>query len=222
MKVTTFVFLAVFAVILGAVIFLPSNPKAAQSTVPTPPLARTGAPPTGNSCVACHSGNSGDEITQINVLPPTAEYVPGNTYSIGIGIEDPGKVRWGFEATVLKDSDDTMAGSLSAAIDAHTTVQSSGGISYIMHTTNGAIAPGNPLDGTWWGTADGPVAWIFLWTAPPQGTGSVTFYAATVAADGDGGAGAGDNTYTPSLSLTEAVPTPVTSTTWGKIKKRYK
>jgi len=153
------------------------------------------------------------------------EYVPGNTYSMGIGIEDPGtgKVRWGFEATVLKNSDNTMAGSISGAIDPHTTVQSFGGITYIMHTTNGISSPStppNPADGTWWGEADGPVAWIFQWTAPPQGAGTVTFYAGTVAADGDG-TSSGDNAYTPTLTLTEGAPSPVTNTTWGKIKKQY-
>jgi hypothetical protein len=151
------------------------------------------------------------------------EYVPGITYAIGVGISDPGKTRWGFEATVLKDSDNTMAGSISGAIDSRTSVQSSGGITYIMHTTNGVTSPStppDPADGTWWGEQDGPAVWAFLWTAPPQGTGSVTFYAATVAADGDNGDG-GDNTYTPTLTLTEGAPTPVSTTTWGKIKKRY-
>lgn len=223
MKVSTVAFLVVLTVILGAVVFLPSNPKAALSTLPTPPLGRTGAPP-GSSCASCHSGNSGNEITEITALPPMTEYTPGTTYSMGIGIEDPGKVRWGFEATVLKNSDNTMAGTISGAIDPHTVVASSAGITYIMHTTNGINSPSDPpdpADGTWWGAQDGPVAWIFQWTAPPQGTGTVTFYAATVAADGDGG-DSNDNTYTRTLTLTESGTTPVTTTTWGKIKKQYR
>jgi hypothetical protein len=111
--------------------------------------------------------------------------------------------------TVLKDSDHTMAGSISGAIDSHTDVQSSGGITYIRHTTNGVSSPStppDPTDGTWWGEPDGPVAWIFQWTAPAQGAGSVTFYGSTVAANGDGGADGSDNAYTPTMTLTEGSP----------------
>lgn len=209
-----------------AVTVLAGGPRlrSALAEVPTPPAARTGAP-SESDCSSCHSGNSGSQVFEITVLPPVTSYIPGNTYNIAIGIDDAGMVRWGFEATALKDSDDTMAGTFSTIIDPHVTTKASGGRTYACHTTNGVTSPSDPpavQDGTWWSTVpNGPAAWAFQWTAPAQGAGSVTIYASGVAANGDGG-DAGDNGYVAQLTLTEAPPTSVTTTTWGKIKSLYR
>ena len=212
----------VAAVVLSAVALTLDIPgqKDASANVPTPPSARTGAPGE-TQCGSCHAGNSGNQTVTLTAVPPVTEYIPGNSYNIALGIDDPGMIRWGFEATALKDSDNSMAGTFTTLVDTHVTTLSAGGRTYVCHTTNGAVAPGNPTDGTWWGTPDGPVAWLFTWTAPPQGSGDVTFYAATVSADGNN-SDTGDNTYTVNMTLTEASTVPVTSTTWGKIKNRYK
>src|SRR5678815_2011559 len=210
---------------LFAAAILASAPrlKSAVAELPTPPAATTGAPSESN-CGSCHSGNSGNQLFEITVIPPVTSYIPGNTYNIAVGIDDAGMVRWGFEATVLKNSDDTMAGTFSTIIDPHVTTKASGGRTYACHTTNGVTSPSDPpdeQDGTWWSTVpNGPAAWAFQWTAPAEGTGPVTIYASGVAADGDGGSD-GDNGYVAQLTLTEASPTPVTTTTWGKIKSLY-
>jgi len=213
-------------VTLLAVTILAGAPRlrSASSELPTPPAATTGAPSESN-CASCHSGNSGNQLFEITVIPPATSYIPGNTYNIAVGIDDPGMVRWGFEATALKNSDDTMAGTFSNIIDTHVTTKASGGRTYVCHTTNGVTSPSDPpnaLDGTWWSTTpNGPAAWAFQWTAPPQGTGPVTIYASGVAANGNG-ASAGDNGYDAQLTLTEDTTTPVTTTTWGKIKTLYR
>jgi hypothetical protein len=222
MKLVTFV----VAMILSAVAIVFGIPKlrTAFADSASPPAARTGAP-TEASCAGCHSGNSGNEIFEILPVPPVTEYVPGNTYIISVGIDDPNMVRWGFEATALKDSDNSMAGTFGTLVDAHVTTKSSGGRTYVCQTTNGVVSASDPpddQDGTWWSTvANGPVAWAFQWTAPPQGTGSVTFYASGVAANGDSDPG-GDNGYVAHLTLTEGAPTAATHTTWGQIKQRYR
>jgi len=216
----------VTVVILFAAAILAGGPRlrSALATVPTPPAGTTGAPSESN-CGSCHSGNSGNQVFEITILPPATSYVPGNTYNIAVGIDDAGMVRWGFEATVLKNSDDTMAGTFSTIIDTHVTTNASGGRTYVCHTTNGVTSPSDPpdeQDGTWWSTVpNGPAAWAFQWTAPAQGTGPVTIYASGVAADGDGGS-TGDNGYVAQLTLNEEVTTAVESTTWGKIKNLYR
>jgi hypothetical protein len=216
----------VVAVLLSAVAILFGVPslRSAFAELPTPPAAKTGAP-SESACNSCHSGNSGSQIFEIVTVPPVTEYVPGNTYNIGVGLDDAGMVRWGFEATVLKDSDNSMAGTFSTLIDPHVTTKASGGRTYVCHTTNGVTSasdPPDPQDGTWWSTVpNGPVAWAFQWTAPPQGTGTVTIYASGVAADGDGDA-TGDNGYVAQLTLTEGAATATTETTWGEIKHRYR
>jgi len=43
-----------------------------------------------------------------------------------------------------------------------------------------------------------------------------------VAANGDGLQDALDYSYKTSFQLSEASPTPVSATTWGKIKQRYR
>jgi len=211
---------ALLLCIIG-VVLAPCVSKDALATTPTPPAAKAHAPGEGQ-CKDCHSGDSGNADFILTTVPALiTEYVPGQTYTFALGLTDPGMVRWGFEVTALKDSDNSMAGTFSNLVDPHVTIISGGGRTYVCHTTNGVTASGDPNDGTWWGTPDGPVAWAFQWTAPPQGSGSVTFYGAGVSANGDGD-DTGDNGYSGQLTFTEGVPSPVEKTTWGKIKQIYK
>jgi len=177
-----------------------------------PDPALTGAPSQG-TCFTCHNGalNDPDGIIQIYNVPTA--YAPGQTYGIGIVIvRATSGSRWGFEATALT-SGNQMAGTLD---DNNTAVgkQTQGGITYISQTTL------KGFDGTYADSAG--AVWTFYWTAPPIGTGPVTFYAAGAACDKDNAANAGDFTYTSSVSCTEGAPTPVTTTTWGKIKQIYR
>ena len=186
-----------------------AEPTAARGNAVLPPPAKTGAG-TEQTCGQCHNLGVNDG-TGLASLGAPASYVPGDTYPITVLVGRTGNTRWGFEFTALKQ-DGTMAGSFANIFD-ETAIQSSGGIDYISHT----IAT---LDGTHLGVVNG-TGWTFQWTAPPLGTGTVTFYAAAVAANYDNAA-TGDYTFTTTQACTEGGTTDVTNTTWGHIKQIYR
>lgn len=199
-------------VLIAAVAYLGlSGLGKAVAKVPLPDPRRTGAPGE-NDCSGCHSGTGGDGSVSVLGLPTS--YVPGTVYTLTVQLQDPGQSRWGFEATVLKDSDDTMAGSLAGA-DGTTGLQAQTGRLYISHN-----ADGTP-DGTFAGTANGPVSWPVQWTAPAAGSGSVTIYVAAVSADNDDSSGDTDFQYLHQPSVPEEVSSPVDEMTWGQIKELF-
>lgn len=192
----------------------PPQPRPAAARSSQPPARTTGAPGEG-TCKSCH-GTGTDNIGDgyLIIAAPDA-YVAGSTDTITVTIQDPGQQRWGFEATVLQDSDNSMAGSL-ASISPYTGTSVSLGITYIGHVSNATA------DGTFDGTTSGPVSWDFVWTAPVGGSGPVTFYFTGVAANGNGQKDSGDYTYKSSKGIVEEVPSAVLSTTWGEIKSRIR
>ena len=193
-----------------------SGPQKVIAETPLPPVRRTGAP--GEGSCSCHTGNVVGANGSVAVLGLPASYTPGSVYTVTVQLQDPGQSRWGFEATVLKNSDNTMAGTLATA-DATTGLQASSGKSYISHNSEGPGA----VDGTFAGTADGPVSWPFQWTAPAAGSGSVTIYVGAVAADNDQDAGSTDYEYQTSVSIPEEIPSgDVLEFTWGEIKERFR
>ena len=219
MKITTIAYSASIGVILGAILFGFSKPKDAIATSSQPPTQRTGAPGESN-CASCHTGSL-LKNGSLSISPGISQYVAGHTYPITVTIDDPGQVRWGFEMTALKDSDNSQAGSFGSSSQL-IGIQSAGGRTYAGHDNNGAAVPLDPTDGTYWGTMNGPVSWVVNWTAPSVGSGDVTFYAAGVAANGNGVQDALDFAYTSSAQVTEQAPSPVSNTTWGKIKQQYR
>jgi len=200
-------------VMLAWIALDPTSARPAGANVDEPPAARTGGAGQ-QTCNTCHNGalNDGQATFAFSGVP--ASYTPGQTYPITVSLARSGASRWGFEATVLKTSDNSAAGTIVVTSNL-TTLQTQAGKFYISHTNL------NGPDGTFPGTANGPVAWSFNWTAPSAGAGAVGFYAAGVAADNDGNDGGGDLVYTTSTSSSEAPPTAVTATTWGKIKAHY-
>ena len=219
MKITTIAYSAALGVILGAILFGFTRPRDAVATSSLPPTQRTGAPGEGN-CGSCHTGSLLKDGS-FSVSLGISEYEPGATYPVYISIQDPLQIRWGFEVTALKNSNNSMAGSFQSPSQL-VGIQLAGGKSYAGQNSNGAILPGNATDGTHWGTLNGPVQWVVNWTAPAQGSGTVTFYGAGVAADGDGLSDLLDFAYTSTYQLTEKTTLPVTTTTWGKIKQQYR
>lgn len=179
-----------------------------------PPARRTGAPGE-NTCAACHNGGLNDSQGTLSILGVPANYTPGQSYTITVSLARAGQTRWGFELTCLLTSTSGAGGTITSTSPL-TATQLSSGKTYIAQA--GGTAPN---DGTFAGTADGPVTWSFSWVAPAAGAGSVQFYAAGVAADNSADADAGDYVYTTSVSSSEGVFTDVTSTTWGKIKAAY-
>jgi hypothetical protein len=139
-----------------------------------PPDGRTGAP--GESTCAtsgCHGTsalNAGAGSLTIDAPNP---YVPGTEYAVSVTLSDPVQSRWGFELTVL-NADDEAAGTITLTNTNDTQFSTSGGRTYIKHTSAGT-SPGTSSSRTW----------SFQWTAPPSDVGSITFYAAGNAANGN-------------------------------------
>jgi len=199
--------------IAGWLAFDPPAPRRAAASSSLPPVAKTLAPGEG-ICTECHVGSVlNDGVGSVVITNVPAPYMPGQVYPITVTVERTAKSRWGFELTVLKDSDNTIAGAL-ANTTAFTGTQSFNGRSYMSHTTNNIGS-----DGTFQGQASG--VWTFNWTAPVAGAGTVTFYAAGNAANGNGNQ-LGDNIYTTNVSSMEGTATDVSATTWGKIKMLYR
>ncbi|MGE5176128.1 MAG: choice-of-anchor V domain-containing protein [Hyphomicrobiales bacterium] len=191
-----------------------SAPTLVQAYPDTPPPGRTGAP-SENTCRTCHSGTLNDGVATFELRNLPAAYMPGETYSLTVSLRRTGMARWGFSLTSLRDSDNAFAGSLSTGGSALLLIQSKSSRDYISQTTDFGSNDGTYADWT------GGVTWTFDWTAPPAGTGTVTFYAAGVAANNDNSASSADDVYTFAVPLVENVTTDVTTTTWGRIKRVF-
>ena len=173
-----------------------------------PPTGYTAAP--GDNilaCASCHAHfNWGGG--SVGLVGPSG-YVAGDTLHFDVALRMLGQQRWGFELTALT-SQRLPAGTLVVTEPTRTLLQSSStGRQYISH--NGS--------GTYLGVQDAAPGWSFGWVAPPAGTGTVTFYFAGNAADGDFRT-SGDFIYTGSYSVQEATSS-VQSRTWSAVKNLY-
>jgi uncharacterized protein (TIGR03437 family) len=154
---------------------------------------------------SCHAGaglNSGPGSVKI-LLQSGAVYIPGVKQRITVQVSDPGQQRWGFELSARLNSDleKAQAGDFTP-VDNMTQVicednapkPCASGPYFITHTTAGT------RNGT-----KGGVSFEFDWTPPATNAGSVTFFVAGNAANGNG-ATTGDLIYTSSAELTPAIP----------------
>lgn len=166
-----------------------------------PPQSRTGAP--GELTCAttgCHTGsavNSGGGAVNFSGVP--ANYTFDQEYVITVTVNQTGRSRFGFEATVIDDTG-KEAGTITV-IDSGTQVVSGpvGGNlrRYVQHNT--------PRIGS------SQVSWTFRWKAPSQSVGRITFYAAGNAAGGSSGTD-GDLIYTTSSSTQPPAPVAAVAT----------
>ena len=181
--VAGFIYLAIFESINSAKV-------AASASGPTP--SHTSAPGEAN-CTACHSDfpvNSGTGSVLIAGLPPN--YFPNQQINVTITTAQADAVIYGFQVTAL-DGEGGPAGTFTLQNPQPPTSPSTqilngivGNITrrYVEHTIDG-ITP----------TAFGSKSWNFIWTAPAQRIGKVSFYAAGNAANSDGST-SGDYIYT--------------------------
>jgi hypothetical protein len=213
MKRTLFAVGGVAGLVLGWLVFDPPAPRQASANAGGPPAARTGAPAEQTCADGCHTGNTvNDGVGSVTIVGVPTTYTPGMDYTITVSVSRTLQSRWGFQLTCIKDSDQLGAGTFTNTTD-FTATQIGSIRNYINHT----ISTG--FDGTFQGAPLG--LWSFTWTAPAAGAGTVTFYAAANAANGDL-TDQGDFIYTTSASSTEETGTPVDATTWGKIKLLYR
>lgn len=151
------------------------------------PVGRTGSPwDGGQTCAAtgCHSGPATAKTGWITSNVPPTGYVPGTVYTITATITQTGITKFGFQI-----SPQYASGNLMGSLIAGTGTQLVGSGEYITHTSAGT-------------SGSSPKSWTFDWTAPTSGTGTVTFYGAFNAANGDG-SNTGDVIYTSTLDIAE-------------------
>jgi hypothetical protein len=197
---------------LGWLAFDPPAPREAGAISSRPPAGKTGAPDEG-LCSECHNSNVvNDGLGSVAIGGVPMAYTPSQTYTLTVAVQHSGQIRWGFELTVLKNSDSTGVGAL-ANTTLLTATQNASGRTYVSHSRLSG------QDGTFLNFTSG--AWTFDWTAPAAGEGTVTFYAAGNAANGDNSP-LGDFIYSTSVASMEATSTGVSTTTWGKIKTLYR
>jgi hypothetical protein len=143
------------------------------------PEARyTGAPGDIATCVNCHDTfeqpNVGAGSVAIGSLPGV--YTPGQQYTITVTVQQSGRSKFGFQLTAI-DSEGNRAGTLTS-LGSDTQVNAitgTGERQYIQHTSSGTNQ-----------TSAGRRIWQVRWTAPSTDVGTVIFYAAGNAANGDG------------------------------------
>ncbi len=163
-----------------------------------PETRRTGAPGE-QTCNAsgCHAGsanNSGGGILTITGVP--ANYSPNQEVDITVTMVQAGRIRFGFEATVIDDQG-RAAGTITVTEQTRTQLFSapvgSNLHQYVMHSFGGTSPNGGSNQGRW----------TFRWKAPAQDVGRITFYAAANAANNNGSE-TGDLIYTTSVSTQPA------------------
>ena len=156
--------------------------------------AKTGAPGESN-CTQCHAGTalSGTGINTITVLDgttPKTSYVPGATYNVALQISTAATKR-GFQIVGLK-SDNTQAGVAVGSGTGGTAITNGAGAQagriYVNHTAVSSLSP---------------LGWAFSWTAPSAGSGTVTFYVASIVTNNSTTV-AGDVVYTSTHTITES------------------
>lgn len=190
----------------------------ANSSGPDPGLA--GVPGEIGTCTACHgtgkANTNGGSVTI--AFPNGTTYVPGQAQHVVVTVTDSSARRWGFQlAARMANSTSTAAGGFKSTDSTTQVVCSNTRLSTLQLTTTGACPSASPLmyieqtlSGTRLGTT-GSITFAFDWTPPTSGT--VNFYVAANAANGNNQDDSGDHVYTATYSLTAApaVTLPVIS-----------
>lgn len=158
-----------FFIIAIAILYLASS-----SSHPTSNGGYTGAP--GDSvCAQCHTDNnpsfSGEII--IDGIPSTV--TPGLPYSVTVTVTNTNLNvnRAGFQITALNSSN-TKAGNFTES-DPNASLKNSAGRQYFGHS------PAVQFNG------NGSISWEATWTAPTTGSGTITFYGASILGSGSNG-----------------------------------
>jgi hypothetical protein len=170
------------------------------ASVTGPDARYTGAPGDIGTCVNCH-----DEYVNANVGPGSvaitgapAVYQPGQQYTLTVTVTQSGRQKYGFQLTAI-DADGNRAGTLTS-LNSQTQIHFDtgiGGRQYIEHTEQGT----NPTTGN-------SRIWQVRWTAPSTDIGTVRFFVAGNAANGNG-TNQGDYIYTNS-AISDSASTQVT------------
>jgi|APDOM4702015191_1054821.scaffolds.fasta_scaffold17339_2 hypothetical protein len=166
---------------------LSSSGQKAIASASGPSPSHTNAPGEDN-CTACHVDfpvNSGSGSVKISGVPKT--FLPGQQIKIKVTTSQKDGVNYGFQLTAIDDLgrpaglwtlEDTLQTQIVEGFVGNDLRQ------YVEHTSAGIVP-----------TTFGSKSWTFIWNAPSQPIGKVSFYAAGNAANGSGGTD-GDYIYT--------------------------
>ena len=149
--------------------------------------------PAGGSltCTACHAGPPATAVSGLITSDIPAEgYTPNTTYTITAAIASVGHSRFGFEISPQNPEGDFIGTLVNTGEE---TLLNGTGSNYITHSFYGIAGEGSR-------------SWTFDWTAPPQGTGSATFYGAFNVTNSNFTQN-GDTVYTSTLLVPEALST---------------
>jgi hypothetical protein len=151
------------------------------------PGGRSGSPgDNGSTCTSCHSGTAQIVTGWITTNVPISGYEAGQVYNISLNATNIRAARFGFELTA-EDDDNKKIATFSITNVSETKLTNINRA--VTHTSSGTTPSGNSK------------SWDFEWTAPLKSTGTITFYAAVNAADGNGN-NSGDIIYKTSTAIT--------------------
>ena len=181
------------AAVLAIAIFAGTSPTVQETSASAfgPSPSYTGAP-IENNCTACHSTfpvNSGTGNIAISGLP--ANYLPGQQIPLTVTTSDANAVIYGFQMVAINSAGES-AGTLNVPSGPSPQMQIVSGFvngnerRYVEHTNVGTVP-----------TVFGSKSWNFMWTAPAQRIGKLSFYAAGNGANSDGST-SNDRIYTTS------------------------
>ncbi len=157
------------------------------------PGAKTGSPADGANCTACHTGTTQTATSWISTNIPDEGYVAGTTYTITLTGTHSGVANFGFEITAEGDANAKM-GVFTITNTAETELTN---MQHAVTHTSSGTTPSNDSK-----------SWSFDWIAPVSGSGSITFYAALNAANGNS-ATSGDVIYNTNYTYTEDLSTGI-------------
>lgn len=183
----TLLFVVVF---IASSIFTSSIQTTAYAFTSGSPGGRTNSFGDVSNCAACHSGtlNSGSAIVSISSPQLVNGYVPGQTYTVDVSINNTSSSKVGFELTAEKDADNSKIGTFLLVNSMETQFTNSN--LAVTHNAAGTVVSSNAK------------TWSFNWIAPATSEGNITFYAAFNEANANGTT-TGDKIYTTSLNITE-------------------
>ncbi len=175
-----------YLVPLAVLLLIPSLysliPKSSGS-----PGGKTGSLADIQTCTQCHSGTNVPATDWISADIPEGGYMPNETYTITLTGDHNGVSRFGFELTA-EDISGIKKGTFIISDAAQTKLVNNN--QSVTHTSSGLSPNGTTKN------------WSFNWTAPEEGSGEITFFAALNAADGNYST-SGDVIYTSNLSVNE-------------------
>jgi PKD repeat protein len=188
----------IFAAFIGLGLVL--NWQDALTNSSGAPAGYTNAPGEAN-CTSCHTGTLNAPSASVSMTINGSNsfyYKPDTTYNIAISATKSGISKWGFEATALKDSDNSFSGTMVASNFAVAVINTtiSGKTRYYATQTSSGTSGSNGR------------SWSFQWTAPHTNVGNISFYITACAANGNN-LSSGDIIYANKITLAPAPKVPI-------------